>query len=144
MQIPFIILSYNSFEENKKLFSYERDGIHTLPIFNDASRAMKFAESMTQTLREQFGDDRILQTQICSSPKMALRMFESISAYSPDLLKVVIDPNTPVRDSDGLSDLDNMSWIEDFRDIDDIIEELQDWVSVDKEIEKGEPESNGA
>lgn len=146
MQIPFLILSYGSFEKSKKLFSYERDGIHTLPIFTDASRALKFAEKMTQTLRENFKDRRVLQTQLCNSPKMALQMFEVITAYCPDLLRVVIDPSVPARDEDGLSDLKNLSWVENFQDIDDVMEQLQDWVSVDKEVEagvKGEPESNG-
>ncbi len=143
MQIPFIVLSYGDFAKAKKLFSYERDGIHTLPIFTDASRAIKFAEAMTKTLRETFKDRRTLQTQLCNSPKMALQMFEVITAYSPDLLRVVIDPSVPVRDDDGLSDLKNMSWIENFQDIDDVMEQLQDWVSVDKEVEKGEPESKG-
>ncbi len=147
MQIPFIILSYGSFEKTKKLFSYERDGIHTLPVFTDASRAIKFAKSMSKTLRRQFQDSRTLETQLCNDPKQALSMFETIVAYCPDLLRVIIDPHPPVRDDEALvDDLENMSWIENFQDIDDVLEQLQDWVSVDKEVDsivKGDPESNG-
>ncbi len=146
MQVPFIVLSYGTFASTKKLFSYERDGIHTLPIFTDASRALKFTESMTQTLQRQFKDKRTLSTQLCNNPKLALQMFETITAYCPDLMRVVIDPHPPVRDDEALTDLDSLAWVENFQDIDDVLEQLQDWVSVDKEvdsIENGEPESNG-
>jgi hypothetical protein len=146
MQIPFLVLSYGDFAKSKKLFSYERDGVHTLPIFTDASRAIKFAESMTQTLRRQFKDKRTLSTQLCNDPKRALQMFETITAYCPDLMRVIIDPHPPVRDDEALTDLENLSWVENFQDIDDVLEQLQDWVSADKEadsITKGEPESNG-
>lgn len=145
MQIPFIVLSYDNFKKSKKLFSYELNGVHTLPIFTDAARALKFATTMSQTLLEQFGDKRVLSTEICNQPLMALRMFETITAYSPDLMRVVIDPKPLVRDnSEELTDLNSISWVENFQDIDDVLEQLQDWVSTDKELGEtnGEPESN--
>lgn len=143
MQIPFIILSYDNFSKSKKLFSYELDGVHTLPIFTDASRATRFAESMTQTLRRQFRDKRTLHTQLCNSSKMALQMFETITAYCPDLMRVIIDPRPPVRDDEALTDINNLSLVENFQDIDDVLEQLQDWVAAISEGEKAEPESKG-
>ena len=145
MQIPFFMLSYDEFNKSKKLFSYERDGIHTMPVFTDISRAMQFAESMTQILQQQFKDKRALKIQSCDNPKRALDMFETIAVYCPDLMRVIIDSYPPVRNSDGLTDLKHLRWIEDFQDIDDVIQQLQDWVSVDKEIDSaanGDPESN--
>lgn len=138
MQIPFIVLSYNDFAKSKKLFSYERDGIHTLPIFTDASRAMKFASTMTETLKREFKDRRTLHTQLCSDPKMALSMFQVITAYYPDLLRLVIDPIMVMRDEDGIANLEDLAWVETFQDIDDAMEQIQDWTSSETEAENEE------
>lgn len=138
MQIPFIILSYDQFARTKKIFSYEKDGVHILPIFTDASRAMKFASTMTETLNREFGDKRTLQTQICSDPKMALSMFQTITAYCPDLLRLIIDPIMVMRDEEGVADLESLAWVETFQDIDDAMEQIQDWVSSETEAMKGD------
>lgn len=142
MQIPFIVLSYGVFQKSKKLFSYERDGIHVLPVFTDMARATKFAQEMSQILRYHFRDKRNLQTQICGDPKMALQMFETITAYCPDLMQVIIDPRPPVRDNEEQIDIKNLSLIEHLQDIDDVLEQLQDWASTDEEI--GEAGGDGS
>lgn len=139
MQIPFLVLTYGDFRKSLKLFSYERDGLHTLPVFTDASRAVKFARVMTDILAKEFADDRTLHTQLCNEPRRALQMFEAITAYCPDLMRVVIDPLPPVRDDEAATDNAFVSWVENFQDIDDALEEIQDWVSTEKELDsKGE------
>lgn len=142
MRIPFLVIAYGNFVVTKKLFSYERDGIHTLPIFTDASRAHKFATQMTQVMAEQFGERRKLTTQVCVSPVAALEMLETVTAYFPDLMRVVIDPLPPLRDTDAHDDRQYMSWTEHFLDIDDAMEAIQDLAkSAGGGEAKGDPES---
>jgi len=143
MRIPIILLSYGDFQTSKKLFSYERHGVHSLPIFTDAGPAAHFASEMTKLLHKA-GDGRQLQLQICAEPKKALGMFESIAAFCPDLLRVVIDPKPPTRqeDDNGITDLDSLQWVEDVRDIDDVIEQIQDWVSADAELDNDSDSNN--
>lgn len=143
MQIPFLVLSYDSFDKTKKLFSYERDGLHTLPVFTDASKATRFAATMTETLQKHFNDNRALKTQLCTEPKMALKMFETITAYTPDLVRIVINPNLSTRDDEHLTNLNDLSWIENFQDIDDVLEQLQDAVLFESEFNNSSPESKG-
>lgn len=145
MQIPFLVLSYGEFHQTRKLFSYERDGIHTLPIFTDASRAMRFAEAMSKLLKKE------IKTQFCSEPTKALAMFQTIIAYCPDLMRLIIDPFPPVRDDGKLTDLSSTNWVDNFQDIDDALEQIQDWVAVESEadsesdpVSNGDPESKGA
>lgn len=125
MRVPFLVIAYGNFAKTKKLFSYERDGVHTLPIFTDASRAHKFATKMTQVLAEHFQERRKLTTQVCTSPVAALEMLETVTAYFPDLMRLVVDPLPPLRDSDKGDDREFMSWTEHFLDIDDAMEEIQ-------------------
>lgn len=145
MQVPFLVIAYGQFSQTKKLFSYERDGIHTLPIFTNASRAHKFAVKMTEVLARHFDEKRTLTTQVCTTQGSALEMFETVTAYFPDLMRVVIDPLPPLRD-DGGDDREYMSWTENFRDIDDVMMDLQDLAKPSSPAEadgdaKGDPES---
>src|SRR5262245_5114124 len=105
MQVPFIVLSYGHFATTKKLFSLERDGVHTLPIFTDAQLARQYITYMNRLLWESREGPHTLHSQLCADPKMAVQMFETITVYYPDLLKVLINPTTPDTDS-----LDS-SWI---------------------------------
>jgi hypothetical protein len=125
MRVPFIVLSYGDFTKAKKLFSYEKEGVNTLPIFTDAACAHRFSKIMNRILREEFKDPRKLQAQLCTSPKMALSMFETVSVYCPDLRQVVIDPSPPARD-DECFDASQIQLIENIKDIAEVIEELQD------------------
>lgn len=93
MKLPLIILSYGNFEDYKKLFSYEEDGVHILPLFTNADSAQKFIIRMTKTLRD-FGDNRTLVPQLCSHAQHAYSMLVTISALMPDLTTVTFDPNS--------------------------------------------------
>lgn len=94
MKLPFIALSYGDFNENKKLFSYENEGVHTLPIFSDPSVAEMFIRGMSRAL-ESVGDTRALVPQVCSDPKHAHSMFVTICTIAPDMNTVAIDPAPP-------------------------------------------------
>lgn len=124
MKVPFMVLSYGSFERGKKLFSYERHGIHTFPIFKDAEVAFKFIASMNSVLK-QVNDTRQLETQVCSDQAKAFEMFETITVNYPDLMHVIVDPSPVTRDSDGDNPAD-IKAVEDVRDIDDFLEELRE------------------
>lgn len=125
MKIPFIILSYDHFHISKKLFSYERQGLHIMPVFTTLKAALNFANQMMPIMHKEFEDNRKLEPQICSDPIMALSMFETVSAFYPDLMRIVIDPASPVRD-DEIIDGSDIQVIEDFVDVEDIISELRE------------------
>ncbi len=130
MNIPFIILSYSDFNKHKKLFSYELNGINTLPIFTNLHRASVFATTMSDVLAAEFCDDRLLEPQICSDPIHALHMFETIVIYHNDLMRIIIDPHSPIRDDTKCdNDSTTLVWVEHFEDIDDVVEQLQSIVS---------------
>ncbi len=127
MKVPFIVLSYGQFKKSKKLFSYERDGVHTLPIFSDPATAAKFSTGMTKLLRKHFKDKRTLHTQVCTDQKMALSIFETVIAFCPDLMRVVVNPTLKAGTAEGLEPT-----VLDIGDVMDGLHEL---------AEKGEPES---
>lgn len=86
------MLSYGEFSTNKKLFLYENDGVPILPIFYDPELTVKFSRAMRQVLRN-VGDNRHLNPQVCAKPKAARDMFQFISAISPELHTIAIDPS---------------------------------------------------
>jgi hypothetical protein len=123
MQKPFLVLSWGDFLTSKKLFSLEHEGIHCIPVFTDPVTAHKYMTRMNQALKE-MGDGRTIHTQVCESYKMAKQMFETITAYYPDLMRVMINPSPP-RDSESL-DSTEIKLIEDVRDIDEFMDGLDD------------------
>lgn len=94
MQVPFIVLSYGEFKESKRIFSYERDGIHSLPIFSDTVLAVNFIRSMTKILRR-FDDQRVLRTQLCVELRHAKDIFTVLATLAPDLRQVIINAEPP-------------------------------------------------
>lgn len=126
MQIPFILLSYGDFIDSKKIFSYERDGTHCLPIFTDPIVAILFIQSMRGVLQS-IGDDRNLKTQLCSKPKYALDIFTVLKTMAPDLKNVLINPDIPgIPNSPQRPDIKMVTM-----SIEDIIEELQNQLFAD-------------
>lgn len=117
MQFPVIVVGYGDFATTKKLFSYELSGVHTMPLFTDAAKAALFSDSLSGILKSD------IRTQICTKPEDALKLLQTIRAYCPDLSRVVIDPKPPVRNDDNI--VDEFSLIENFYDLDDIIERVQ-------------------
>lgn len=128
MHFPFIVLSYGKFTRTKKLFSYEVEGVHTLPIFFDAAAAMKFA-NVTNTMLKGRGA-RKLQTCVCTSPRAALEMFQVIVIYCKDLMRIVIDPAPPTSGEE--IEPSTLRLIPNYRDIDEVIEDLQNLQDASK------------
>jgi hypothetical protein len=139
MRIPFIILSYGVFAKSKMIFSYERDGVHTLPIFTDAAIALKFSQAMTDVLKKKFNDPRALHTQLCSDPKMALEMFEVITVYCPDMMQIIVDP-TPPRNSES-TDPSDIQIAEYIKPIDEVLMELRNQIKSGSNTEKESSDS---
>lgn len=94
--LPLFVVAYGDFRISRKLFSYEKLGVPTMPIFTDGGLATKCAHQWSQMLRERFQDQRKLSVQICPDAKKASDMFTMISIYAPDIRSVVIDPDPPV------------------------------------------------
>lgn len=125
MKLPFIILSYGDFNTNKKIFSYEVKGVHSLPIFSDGAVAQLFVRKMNVEL-ENFGDKRFLTINVCGDRNHAYNMFVTIASLS-DVVSVIIDPVPP-----GVLDL-NLN--------DSLLETVQKIVPIDEIIESLQPES---
>lgn len=136
MKLPFIILSYGDFEENKKLFSYENEGVHILPIFSSPDIAQIFIRGMTRTLKE-LGDNRVLVPQVCSELRYAHSMLVTIATIASDLTTIIFDPAPPGSIDIHLSGGNKLIQMK--RGIDEIIEEIQDELSVLDDEEEGSP-----
>jgi len=112
MKLPIMLLTYGNLS-NKKVFSYELNGVHTLPVFHSLEPAYMFADDMQQIL-EEYGDNRTLQVQICDSIKNARSILITLSTIAPDLLKVAFNPPKTGRDAiDGSCIKDMEEVIED-------------------------------
>lgn len=93
MKVPFIILSYGNFNTNRKIFSCEMSGVHSLPIFSDAAIAQLFVQKMNDDLRE-LGCKDMLVVNICDNKQYAYDMLVTISSFS-DVTAIVVNPMPP-------------------------------------------------
>jgi hypothetical protein len=91
MKIPFTVLSYDDFSESKKLYSYEKDGVHYLPVFTNLNHANIFAKSMQKELSK-LGDLRELKCQVCSVKEYAIDMFTTIGLMLVPPPIIIINP----------------------------------------------------
>lgn len=84
MQIPIILITYGF---SNKLCTYEKDGIHILPLFNEPAIASLFLDSFKTTMQEMLGEREPPQLQICNK-----------SQYMMDILTIVgiTDPTTQI------------------------------------------------
>lgn len=98
-----IILSYGDYKTNKKIFSYEYNGAHLIPIFDDAKIADSFMQSINIAYTQ---SENKLIANICENPQHAYDMFVAISILS-DVRYVINNPIIP-------DNLDNKIPIEEF------------------------------
>ncbi len=118
---PIIILSYGQFAETFKIFSYEVEGIHTLPVFKSPEKAMIFQSAVNEALAKMPDQDLPVAIQICSDRRKALDIFEMIAMSVPDLRRVVTDPDPPAPE--------NRLLIEDSHDIHDVVDSFRESVT---------------
>ena len=118
MKMPFMVVSYGDFTKTKKLFSYDRNGVHILPLFTDVAKAHSFISAMNEALGES------LIMQLCSDVEKAYQMFGAISVYA-DIQLVTINPIAPIR-NDDLTIPTKFSLIEETKQLDEIMNELHD------------------
>jgi len=104
-----------------KLFSIELNGVHTLPIFTDATLSAIYKERMNTILKE-INDHRELNIQICDNYKSAYQMLDTIATYYTDLYNIIIDPNPPRSDNMGN---DEIRIVENIKPIDEIIDDFR-------------------
>lgn len=81
MKPPFILITYGF---SKKLFTYEEEGVHKLPIFGEATLASLFINSARQKM-EEFLAGQSLQIQICGKIEHAIDMFKMIMVINPEI-----------------------------------------------------------
>ncbi len=103
------------------LFSIEKNGIHTMPLFTDLNCAMQYGKAMSKILQKQ-EDNRNLNIQVCTNPKLAVELFETITVYQPDLMKITVNPATKKIKSKIRRQISNV-------DIDDFLNQLREIAS---------------
>ena len=96
MQESWMLISYGDFNITKKLFSYDRFGSHTLPIFTDAVAANEFM----QHLIDLYKNKKDIRLNYFAEKKALINTLELIIIAAKDLKQVIIDPifldgNTP-------------------------------------------------
>ena len=102
MADSWMLISYGNFEKTKKLFSYDRFGIHTLPIFEDPMIANEFMESLSELYRK----EKKFTLNYCESKQKLIDIIDLITIVTYDLEQVIVDPSasnesTPERFSIG-------------------------------------------
>ena len=97
MKVPIIVLGYGNFSTDNKLLSVEKDGVNVVPIFTDPVAANAWRIEMSQILKNQFDDDRGLETLICTEPIKAVDMFSVMSEFG-EIKSVMVNPPPPQDD----------------------------------------------
>lgn len=110
----WMLISYGNFEKTKKLFSYDRFGIHTLPIFEDAMIANEFMENLSELYRK----EKKFTLNYCENKKKLIDIIDLITIVTYDLDQIIIDPSsahekTPERFSIG----EKIYKIQDFKEL---------------------------
>ena len=118
MQDSWILISYGDFNKTKKLFSYDRFGLHTLPLFKDAIAANEFLTNVLNLYKSK----KDFRLNYCENTKQMITILNLITMATHDLNQVIIDPvfaegNTP----DKVRMCENVMQIEKF--IDKLMEE---------------------
>jgi hypothetical protein len=108
MQESWMLISYGDFNITKKLFSYDRFGSHTLPIFTDAVAANEFMQHIIDLYKTK----KDIRLNYCAEKKHLINTIELIIIAARDLKQVIIDPkflegNTPdtVRIGEQVKDI---------------------------------------
>lgn len=91
MQLPFMMLSYGDFSITKKLFWYETDETHLLPLFTDSEAAAKFVDGM-QKVPMKNNNKLELRVQVCDNIKSAIAIFTTIITILPSLQTIIVNP----------------------------------------------------
>lgn len=89
VQAPLILITYGF---SKRLFSYEQDGIHKLPIFSDPIIASVFLKSINVSMDALLEGEEDLQIQICDDTTHASDLFKMISLINPNIIVVFNAP----------------------------------------------------
>lgn len=118
MQDSWILISYGDFNKTKKLFSYDRFGLHTLPLFKDAIAANEFLTNILNLYKSK----KDFRLNYCENTKQMITILNLITMATHDLNQVIIDPvfaegNTP----DKVRMCENVMQIEKF--VDKLMEE---------------------
>ena len=140
MRLPLIVITYGF---TPKLCSWEDNGVHKLPFFNEPILAQLFIESYEQKMGELLKDKDQLQIQLCENPQHALDMMKIIGTVAPDAkiifnaAPLVDDPQEAVQKVAGqfnnIATVINKEY--DIEEATNIINELH------QESESGESES---
>tara|TARA_R110000751_G_scaffold298207_3_gene408092 strand:- start:63 stop:491 length:429 start_codon:yes stop_codon:yes gene_type:complete len=81
MRLPLIVITYGF---TPKLCSWEDNGIHKLPFFNEPLLAQLFLDSYQNNMGELLKGKEPLQIQLCQDAQHALDMMKIVGTVAPD------------------------------------------------------------
>lgn len=94
MQLPLIVITYGF---TPKLCSWEDNGTHKLPFFNEPMLAQLFLDSYKEAMGELLKDKEELQIQLCHNSQHALDMMKIIGTVAPSA-KIIFNAAPLVED----------------------------------------------
>lgn len=108
----WMILSYGNFSKTKKLFSYDKFGRHTIPIFTDILIASEFKASIDAILDK----NKALSICYCNDQQLA-DILDFIIISPADVTHVIQDPKIPQNNNaEQVRIGENIKAIYDFRE----------------------------
>lgn len=107
-----MILSYGDFSKTKKLFSYDKFGRHTIPVFTDILAANEFKASIDAILSK----NKTLNICYCKDQQLA-DILDLIIISTSDVTHVIVDPKIPQNNNAEFVRIgENIQTINDFRE----------------------------
>lgn len=84
----WMLISYGDFNKTKKLFSYDRFGVHTIPLFKDPEIANIFLEELSKVC----GSKDKFKLCACNTKQQIKDTLDLITMVAHDLEQIIIDP----------------------------------------------------
>lgn len=91
MKTPLILITYGL---SRKLCTWEEDGVHKLPLFNEPVLALLFLKKFEEHMGSLIEDRDPPQIQVCEKPQYALDMLKMIGVLAP--LTTIIYNASPI------------------------------------------------
>jgi len=144
MKTPLILITYGL---SQKLCTWEEDGVHRLPLFNEPALATLFLKAFNEHMGELLEDKEPPQIQVCESPQYALDMVKMLGIVAPDITIVYNaapigeDPHAAIAEISGQFQ-EAATTINKYYDLEEATEIFQDLVESSAPI-GADPDGNG-
>lgn len=83
MKTPLMFITYGY---KMALCTWEENGIHRLPLFDNAELASKFISHFEEKMQSLLDDKEKLQVQICDDNKKAVDIFNTIAMIDQSII----------------------------------------------------------